>query len=325
MIIVTGGAGFIGSALVWRLNQLGCEDLLIVDRLGMGEKWRNLVPLRFRNFVHKEAFHEQLLEDGLPESAETVFHIGACSSTLERDADYLLENNTHYSCDLALACAERGVRFVYASSAATYGDGNLGYSDDRERLGRLRPLSIYGYSKQRFDLWMLAEGLLENSVGFKFFNVYGVNEYHKGDMRSMALKAWEQVRERGRVKLFANHREGFRDGDETRDFVYVKDVVETVLQARESSIPGGVYNLGTGAPRSFHDMVNAVFAALDRQPEIDWIAMPPELRDQYQYYTCADMSRAADAGLKVPSTPLEDAVRDYVQNYLERGRANLEP
>lgn len=324
MIVVTGGAGFIGSALVWELNRQGIEDILVVDRLGTGDKYRNLVGLRYRDYQHKDAFIAAVRAHGLPAGTEAVLHMGACSSTTERDADYLMSNNVHFSRDVARACATSGARLVYASSAATYGDGSKGYVDGLDDLERLRPLSMYGFSKHRFDLWMKAEGLLDDAVGLKFFNVFGVNEYHKGEMRSMALKAWEQVHERHRVKLFANHRPGHEDGDEARDFVYVKDVAAMTVQALDRAIPGGLYNLGTGQPRSFKDMVHAVFAALGKEPGIDWIAMPHELRDQYQYYTCADMGRAVAAGFTPPATPLEDAVADYVRGYLEKGRGHLE-
>jgi ADP-L-glycero-D-manno-heptose 6-epimerase len=323
MIIVTGGAGFIGSAVVWELNRRGIDDILIVDRLGATEKWHNLVNLRYSEYHHKDQFLRDLRHDGLPSGTTAVVHMGACSSTTERDADYLMFNNVHYTRDLARACAAAGVRLVYASSAATYGDGSQGYSDDVATLDRLRPLSIYGYSKHLIDLWMRREGLLDNAVGFKFFNVFGVNEYHKGEMRSMALKAWEQVQEHHHVKLFASHRPGHADGGETRDFLYVKDAAATVARALEADIPGGIYNLGTGAPRTFKDVVLAVFAALGREPDIDWVAMPVKLRDQYQYYTCAEMEKARAVGLPVPATPLEEAVGDYVRGYLERGRAHL--
>ncbi|MFA7332268.1 MAG: ADP-glyceromanno-heptose 6-epimerase [Candidatus Delongbacteria bacterium] len=323
MIIVTGGAGFIGSAVVWELNRRGVDDILIVDRLGTTEKWHNLANLRYSEYHHKDQFLRDLRADGLPAGVTAVIHMGACSSTTERDADYLMFNNVHYSRDLARACAAAGVRLVYASSAATYGDGSQGYSDDLQSLDRLRPLSIYGYSKHLFDLWMRREGLLDNAVGFKFFNVFGVNEYHKGEMRSMALKAWEQIHEHHHVKLFASHRTGHADGGETRDFLYVKDAVRCVAEALEPAIPGGIYNLGTGRPRSFRDMVHAVFAALGREPDIDWVAMPMELRDQYQYYTCAEMDKARAVGLSVPATPLEEAIADYVKGYLERTRAHL--
>jgi ADP-L-glycero-D-manno-heptose 6-epimerase len=323
MIIVTGGAGFIGSAVVWELNRRGLDDILIVDRLGTTEKWHNLANLRYSEYHHKDQFLRDIRQEGLPAGTTAVIHMGACSSTTEKDADYLMFNNVHYSRDLARACAAAGVRLVYASSAATYGDGAKGYSDAEEDLDRLRPLSIYGYSKHLIDLWMRREGLLQNAVGFKFFNVFGVNEYHKGEMRSMALKAWEQIREHHHVKLFASHRPGHKDGDETRDFLYVKDAVRTVAEALDPAIPGGIYNLGTGRPRTFRDMVTAVFAALDREPNIDWVAMPPELRDQYQYYTCAQMDKARAVGLTVPSTPLEEAIADYVKGYLEKTRAHL--
>jgi ADP-L-glycero-D-manno-heptose 6-epimerase len=324
MIIVTGGAGLIGSALVWQLNQEQEENILIVDRLGTGEKWRNLEPLRYRDFREKQEFMFHLHEDKcLPKECTAVLHMGACSSTTERDADYLMDNNARYTVELAKLCREADIPFIYASSAATYGTGELGYDDSIDQLENLRPLSMYGYSKHLSDLWMKRQGLFDHAIGFKFFNVFGVNEYHKGNMRSMILKAWEQLQECGRVKLFASHRDGHEDGTETRDFIYVKDIAQSVVHALTQKCPGGLYNMGSGVPRTFSDVVKAVFKALDRTPAIDWIAMPNELREQYQYYTCADMKASQKAGFLVPTMPLEDAIQDYVVNYLERGRAHL--
>ena len=322
MIIVTGGAGFIGSALIWRLNQLDRRDILVVDRLGTGEKWRNLAPLAFADFQGKQEFAESL-EWGLPEDCEVVFHMGACSSTTERDADYLMGNNALLTRDLARICAQQKIRLIYASSAATYGDGALGYADDPGGIDRLAPLNGYGWSKQLADRWLRDEGLLETAVGFKFFNVFGPNEYHKESMRSMVLKAWEQIHAGGPVRLFANHRDGFANGDESRDFVYVKDVVETMLAAWRMPEVHGLFNLGTGMARRFEDLALAVFQALGREPKIDWVPMPTELRGQYQYHTCAEMSRSTAIGLPLPATGLEEAVRDYVCNYLENGCARL--
>lgn len=322
MILVTGGAGFIGSALIWRLNRLGRQDIRVVDRLGEGDKWRNLAPLAYAEFLHKDDFtRDPALH--LPADCEVVFHLGACSSTTERDADYLIRNNAQLTRDLARTCRERRIPLVYASSAATYGDGSRGFDDDPDTLHRLRPLNGYGWSKQLADRWLAAEGLLDHACGFRFFNVFGPNEYHKGPMRSMVLKAWQQIRAGRGATLFANHRAGFADGDESRDFVYVKDVVDTLVAAWQQGGPPGLFNLGTGTARSFRDLVLAVYAALDLAPAIDWVPMPEELRGQYQYYTCASMERCRRAGLPVPATPLEDAVRDYVCNYLEEGQARL--
>jgi ADP-L-glycero-D-manno-heptose 6-epimerase len=324
MIIITGGAGLIGSALVWQLNQEQEDNILVVDRLGDAEKWRNLAPLRYRDFADKQEFMFTLHEDGrLPEGTTAVLHMGACSSTTERDAGYLMDNNARYTLELARLCRDADVPFIYASSAATYGDGAQGYKDGVEDLNRLRPLSMYGYSKHLADLWMNREGLLESAIGFKFFNVFGVNEYHKDAMRSMSLKAWEQIKEKGRVKLFSNHRDEHSDGDEIRDFIYIKDVARCVIHALKEKCPGGLYNMGSGIPRSFHHVVEAVFGALGRKPEIDWIAMPRELRDQYQYYTCADMKASEEAGFMLPSMSLEEAMHDYVVEYLERGCVHL--
>ena len=322
MIIVTGGAGFIGSALIWKLNRLGRRDILVVDRLGTGDKWRNLVPLAFDDFVDKADFQARSA-DGLPAACEVVFHMGACSSTTERDADYLIRNNTRTTVELARTCKRQGIPFIYASSAATYGDGSQGYDDDPATVETLEPLNGYGWSKQLADRWIAREGLLAHATGFRFFNVFGPNEYHKGDMRSMVLKAWQQVRAGERVKLFANHREGFRDGDESRDFVYVKDVVDTLVAAWQQPGTPGLYNLGTGTARSFRDLVLAVYSALGLPPDIDWVPMPESLRGQYQYYTCATTERGRAAGLPPATTSLEEAVRDYVCNYLEAGQARL--
>lgn len=326
MIIVTGGAGFIGSALIWQLNREGRRDILVVDRLGDGGKWRNLSPLAFAGFMDKQDFQAGLADDPLrtlPADCEVVFHLGACSSTTERDADYLIRNNSQTTLHLARACDHRGIPLVYASSAATYGDGALGFDDDPGQLESLRPLNGYGWSKQLADRWLAQERLLVYATGFRFFNVFGPNEYHKGPMRSMVLKAWQQIRAGEGASLFANHRPGFADGDESRDFVYVKDVVETLLATWRQGGPGGLYNLGTGTARSFRDLVLAVYGALGLEPDIRWVPMPEELRGQYQYYTRASMERCRYVGLPVPCTPLEEAVRDYVCNYLEKGQACL--
>lgn len=325
MIIVTGGAGFIGSALVWELNTRGEKDILIVDELRSGDKWKNLCQLSYTDFMHKDAFIEEVRWNGLPEGTTAVIHMGACSSTTEQDADYLMENNVHYSRDLATACVNEGIRFIYASSAATYGAGERGYVDDVDDLERLVPLNKYGYSKQRFDLWLKQMGWLDKVVGFKFFNVYGPNEYHKETMRSMVLKAFEQIQAEGKVKLFENHREGHKNGDETRDFVYVKDVCQCVLHVLGDPSVNGLFNIGTGKPRTFLDLVNAVFAAMKLEPNIEWIPMPEELRGQYQYFTKADTANLNRVDIPVPMTELEDAVFDYVRNYLLKDDGYLTP
>ena len=315
-IIVTGGAGFIGSAFAWKLNAEGVENILIVDRLGETDKWKNLVKRRFAGFVHKENFLRMVREDRVPFEASAVIHMGACSSTTERDADYLMSNNFHYSVELATWALRKNVRFIYASSAATYGDGSRGFSDDDEATRGLRPINMYGYSKQLFDLWVLARGLERKFAGIKFFNVFGPNEYHKGDMRSMVHKSFGQIRERGGVRLFKSYRPDYRDGEQRRDFVYVKDCAEVLWWFLRNRKAAGIFNLGTGYARTWNDLSNAVFSAMDRKRQVDYVEMPESIRGQYQYFTEARIEKLRSAGCPVTFRSLEDAVYDYVVNHL---------
>ncbi|MHC4664389.1 MAG: ADP-glyceromanno-heptose 6-epimerase [Planctomycetota bacterium] len=316
MIVVTGGAGFIGSALIAGLNGRGVSDILVVDELGMDEKWKNLRNLSFADYVDKGDFLEMVLADKVPSGIRAVLHMGACTDTTERDAAYLMKNNYEYSKLLAQWATDAKVRFIYASSAATYGDGSAGFDDDEERLEELRPLNMYGYSKQLFDLWAQRSGLLKKIAGLKYFNVFGPNEYHKGEMRSFVVKTFEQINERGWVGLFKSHNPKYADGEYVRDFIYVKDAVEMTLFFLDKPAAGGLFNIGTGNARTWNDMVKAVFAALDKKPNIRYIEMPESIRNQYQYFTEADISKLKQAGYKKEATPLEDAVKDYVQNYL---------
>ena len=313
--IITGGAGFIGSATVWALNRRGEDKIIVVDHLRTGEKWRNLVNLRFYDFVHRDDFIP-LLEAGKITDVAGIIHLGACTDTTERDADYLLRNNYEYSKKLALWAVSKGIRFVYASSAATYGDGSLGFSDDHRLLPRLRPINMYGYSKHLFDLWALRTGILDRIAGVKYFNVFGPNEYHKGEMRSVVHKAFEQIREMGRVRLFKSYRPDIPDGEQKRDFIYVKDAVDLTLFLYDHPEINGIFNCGTGRARTFLDLVRAVFDAMGIPPKIEFVDMPPQLRDKYQYFTQADMSKIRAAGYEREFTSLEDAVADYVKNYL---------
>ena len=315
MIIVTGGAGFIGSAVVWKLNQQGRDDILVVDDLATSDKWQNLNHLSFDDYLHKDAFLARL-ERGEFVKPEAVVHLGACSSTTERDCDYLHENNFEYSRTLAQWCLNADIRFIYASSAATYGDGAHGYVDDERSIESLRPLNPYGWSKQRFDLWARATGALKKIVGLKFFNVFGPNEYHKGDMASVVFKAFGQIRDTGRVQLFKSYHSEYSDGGQLRDFVYVKDCVDAIEWLLEQRV-GGLFNLGTGHARTWTDLATAVFRAMSREPQIDYVEMPEALRGRYQYFTEADMRKLRATGCPVPQTSLEDAVADYVQNYLQ--------
>jgi len=318
-VVVTGAAGLIGSALVRELNLSGTDDIVAVDRLGTSEKWRHLVPLRFADYVDAEEFFPRIAAepDAFGEVA-TVFHLGACSSTTERDASYLVANNVRRSQELARWAFARGARFVYASSAATYGARE---SDMREDLDpyALRPLNMYGYSKHLFDLWMRREGLLPRAVGIKYFNVYGPNEDHKGAMRSVVAKAFEQIRERGAIELFKSYRNGIADGEQTRDFLYVKDAAAITAFLAHAPQASGLFNVGSGRDRSWNDLARAVFAALDRPPRIVYVEMPEMLRGKYQYRTVATIDKLRAAGWTAAATPLEDAVDDYVRRYLVPG------
>lgn len=327
MIIVTGGAGFIGSALVWRLNRLGRRDILIVDHLGTGEKWKNLVPLRFEDYLEKDEFLHLIGQGALPGFAgrgrrpvEAIIHLGACSSTTEQDASYLIRNNFEYTRQVALFALRNGARFIYASSAATYGDGRMGFTDDEERLDELRPLNMYGYSKQLFDVWAKANGLLDRIVGLKYFNVFGPNEHHKGDMRSLVAKAYEQVAATDRIRLFKSYRDDYADGEQKRDFLYVKDAVEMTLHFLHNPETSGIFNIGGGEANTWNSLAAAIFRALGKPERIEYIDMPESIRDKYQYYTCADMNKLRNAGYDRPATRLELAVEDYVTNYLVPGR-----
>lgn len=317
MIIVTGGAGFIGSAFVWRLNREGIRDIIIVDQLGTDDKWKNLVGLTFTDYIHKNEFIEMVIADEVPFEVSSVVHMGACSSTTERDADYLWENNYLYSREVADWALRHNARFIYASSAATYGDGSSGFSDDHEIISRLKPSNMYGYSKQVFDLWVLKNKLENKMAGIKFFNVYGPNEYHKGDMVSVIYKAFHQIQETGKVRLFKSYKKEYPDGGQMRDFIYVKDCVNVMWWLLENPSVNGIYNLGTGRARTWNDLIAAVFSSMGRKTNIQYIEMPESLRNQYQYFTQAQMDKLKKAGCHVNFSSLEDSVRDYVTNYLQ--------
>lgn len=315
-IIVTGGAGFIGANVVRGLNARGIDDIVVVDRLRDGAKWRNLLGLRVEDVVDKDDFRLDVREGALAADIDAVIHLGACSSTTETDADYLLDNNYRYTRELCEWCLEEGVRFVYASSAATYGDGALGYSDEDRATPGLAPLNMYGLSKHLFDLWALRRGHLDRIAGLKFFNVYGPHEDHKGDMRSVVHKAHGQILADGRVRLFKSYRPEFPDGGQVRDFLDVRDAVAVVLWLLDNPAVNGLFNCGTGETRSWNDLATAVFAALGREPRLDYIEMPEQLRGKYQYHTQADLAKLRRAGYDRPFTTLEDGIRDYVRGHL---------
>jgi ADP-L-glycero-D-manno-heptose 6-epimerase len=314
-VLVTGGAGFIGSALVWALNRRGCDNIVVCDILGTDEKWRNLTPLRFADYV-EAADLQSRLQSGALGKFDLVLHMGACSSTTEKDATHLIKNNYEFTRDLAVWSLANKSRFVYASSAATYGDGSAGMEDDESKLDTLRPLNIYGYSKHLFDLHAKRAGFLNKICGLKYFNVFGPNEDHKGDMRSLVHKSFAQVQTKGVIQLFKSHRKEFKDGEQKRDFLYVKDCVAMTLHLAATLRANGLFNIGCGHARTWIDLSNAVFTALKKKPVIKFIEMPEAIRDKYQYFTQANLLRLRGAGYAAPVTSLENAVRDYVQNYL---------
>jgi ADP-L-glycero-D-manno-heptose 6-epimerase len=317
-ILVTGGAGFIGSALVWALNQRGLTDIMVVDLLGSDEKWRNLVPLRFNDYVEASTFRSRLATDAEAYGKfSCVFHLGACSATTEKNASYLIDNNYAVTKELAEWALSHGTRFIYASSAATYGDGSQGMDDQNEDLEQLRPLNMYGYSKHLFDLHAQRQGWLGQIVGVKYFNVFGPNEDHKGDMRSLVHKAYQQIQSTGKVQLFKSYKPEFQDGEQQRDFLYVKDAVDMTLHfAEHATGAGGLYNLGSGEANTWVTLAHAIFRALGRPPQIEFIEMPAILQGKYQYFTQANICKLRGTGYTQAMTPLPDAVQDYVQNHL---------
>lgn len=311
MYIVTGGAGFLGSSIVWYLNKQGIDNIIIVDNLADSSKWKNLVSLQYVDYLHKDVFMNALRSKKLPFSISAVIHMGASSSTTETNADYLMENNFHYSQDLCRYTLELGKKFINASSAATYGDGSQGFSVDESKLYKLKPLNMYGYSKHLFDLWLLREQLLSEVVSLKFFNVYGPNEYHKGDMSSVIFKAFHQIKQSGKLKLFKSNSAEYTDGGQKRDFVYVKDCAKMVYELLSSDICG-IRNVGTGLARSWNDLANSVFNAMDYECNIDYIDMPKNITTAYQNYTQADMSWND----LVRFCTLEEGINDYIKSYL---------
>jgi ADP-L-glycero-D-manno-heptose 6-epimerase len=316
-VLVTGGAGFIGSALIWALNRLGITNILVCDQLGEDEKWRNLAPLEFDDYISSAKLIEYV-EAGSPALNEIqwVFHLGACSVTTELDAGYLMENNYQYTKILCDWAVPHKARFVYASSAATYGDGAKGMIDDEASIESLRPLNAYGYSKQLFDRHAKRCGLFSRIVGLKYFNVYGPNEWHKGDMRSLVNKAYDQVLETGKIRLFKSYKPEYKDGEQLRDFLYVKDAVDMTIHLAVTPSANGLFNIGSGQARTWVDLANAVFVALSRTAHIEFIEMPKVIRDKYQYFTQANIEKLRATGYQGPRFTLEQAVADYVRKYL---------
>jgi ADP-L-glycero-D-manno-heptose 6-epimerase len=317
MIILTGGAGFIGSVFLWKLNQEGIRDIIVVDHLDSSEKWKNLSGKRFSDYIQKDDFLA-LVGSGKIGKADHVVHIGANSSTTCTDADHFIRNNFEYSKALAKWALKNKTPFMYASSAATYGDGELGYSDSDDMTPRLKPLNMYGYSKQLFDMWVLQNKLAKKVTGLKFFNVFGPNEYHKGDMMSVVCKKYEEVAVKGYITLFKSYRKGVADGEQKRDFIYVKDVADVMFKLFSDPGQAGIFNLGTGKAQSWNDLAKAMFKAEGKKARIEYIDMPEYLRPKYQYFTEAEMTKLEKTGCAVKFRSLEESVGDYVVNYLSK-------
>jgi ADP-L-glycero-D-manno-heptose 6-epimerase len=322
MILITGGAGFIGSNLVAALEERGASDLVVCDRLGKDEKWRNLGKRELAALISPEALPGFLEAQG--KNLEMVFHLGASSSTTETDADLIIAANFTLSRLLWDWCAAMGTRFIYASSAATYGDGSAGFDDDGRpaALARLKPLNAYGWSKHLFDrrvarLLERGAALPPQWAGLKFFNVYGPNEYHKGGQKSVVAQIYPRAKAGEACTLFRSHRSDVPDGGQKRDFVYVRDCIDQILWLGDHPTVSGLFNAGSGKARSFADLASAVYRAIGSEPRIDYVDTPAEIRDKYQYFTEARMSRIREAGYVTPATSLEDGVRDYIQSYLD--------
>jgi ADP-L-glycero-D-manno-heptose 6-epimerase len=319
-VLVTGGAGFIGSALIWELNRRGITNILVSDFLKSDEKWKNLVALQFVDYIEADQLIEKVEHSPhIFTDIGTVFHLGACSSTTETDAAYLIRNNFEYTKKLAEFGLEGDRRFIYASSAATYGADASGVPENVE-LSTLRPLNIYGYSKHLFDCHAQRAGILQKITGLKYFNVFGPNEYHKGEMRSVVHKAFHDIQEKGTISLFKSYRREFADGEQRRDFLYVKDAVAATLYLAEHIHAGGLFNIGSGEANTWLRLANAIFAALGKEPKINFVEMPDYLRPKYQYFTCAQISKLRAAGYTRNFLPLEESVSDYVLNYLVPGK-----
>ena len=319
--LVTGGAGFIGSALIHALNESGNTNIVVADILGMDEKFKNLIPLRYADYIEADDLIELAEEESdYFDQFETIFHLGACSATTERDASYLIRNNYEYTKTLASIAIDKGIRFAYASSAATYGDGSKGMDDTLEDLHALNPLNMYGYSKHMFDCYAQRMARDDKIVGLKYYNVFDPNEAHKADMRSLVAKSYEQIQATGEIGLFKSYHPDYTDGNQMRDFLYVKDAVAMTIHLANTPSANGLFNLGSGQANTWNTLATAIFDALKLKPNIQYIDMPEQLKGKYQYYTCANTDKLRSSGYTADGYSLQDAVKDYVQNYLVTGK-----
>lgn len=324
MKIITGGAGFIGSAICWKLNKQGISDIILVDENTNGSKEQNISGLKFSDYIDKNIFLTKINKSAINYKVDTIYHMGACSSTTENNMEYLIENNVEYSKSLGKWCLNNNAKYIYASSAATYGNGENGFDDDIAVIPKLKPLNKYGLSKQMFDMWVIENKLLDKFTGLKYFNVFGPNESHKGDMRSMVNKAYDQIKETGKLKLFRSLKQEYKDGEQLRDFIYVKDAVEMTVFFDPVNGAGknktGIFNIGSGTASTWLAAATAVFKALGKQMQIEWIDMPDNIKDQYQYFSKANITKLREAGYNNEIMKLEDSIRDYVEGYLMTGR-----
>lgn len=314
--LVTGGAGLIGSQIIEDLNHNGNTDILVVDHLGTTEKWKNLQRNFFLDYYEKDKFESMLdVRHPLLNEISEIYHLGACSATTEKDATYLMQNNFHYTKKMAEFAVTKNIPFLYASSAATYGEGEYGY-DDKAPIENLKPLNMYGYSKQLFDLYAKKVGIADRLVGLKYFNVFGYGEAHKGDMRSLVLKGYEQIRDTGKLKLFKSYKPEYKDGEQKRDFLYVKDASKISIYLL-SERKYGLYNVGRGIAETWNDLANALFTSMNQPVNIEYVDMPESLKGKYQYYTCAEMEKINQTGYPFGYTNLRDAVGEYVSLLLK--------
>lgn len=314
-IILTGGAGFIGSCLLKKLNEMSVNEIIVVDHLNE-EKWKNLIGTSFYEYYEKDDFIEVIEKEKIDKKFDFLIHLGACTDTMEKNAKYMIENNYIYSKKLLKWAIKNNVNFIYASSASTYGKGENGFSDDHENIKNLKPLNLYGFSKHLFDLWIVNNGLIDRVTGLKFFNVYGENEFHKRHMASVILKGYYQIKKEGKIKLFKSYHPQYKDGEQRRDFVYVWDVVDVIVFFIENPDKKGIFNVGTGKARTFNEVAEILFNCLKVPKNIEYIDMPEGLRENYQYFTEGKIEKLRKAGYKEEFTQIEEGIRKYVE-YLE--------
>jgi len=319
MILITGASGFIASALAYHLNRKNLNNLILCDSFGIKEKWKNILGLKFSRIVDRNCLFEFLKSDPEAKRITTVIHLGACADTTEKNVDYLMEMNFRYSQKLCEWSIDNKSKFIYASSASVYGDGSCGFSDSDELTPRLRPLNAYGFSKWLFDMYVVNCKLTSIVTGLRFFNVFGPNEYHKGNMASVIFRSFPQVMKEGKIRLFESHRSDYEHGCQERDFIYIDEVLETFDFLIDHPRVSGIFNCGSGKAHTFNQLAESMFCAVNKPLNIEYFPMPEEIREKYQYHTCADMSSLIKAGYKVQPDRFDYFVKKYVTNYLCAG------